>query len=220
MFRRILNTLSSFKRTFGIRFDRGPIGTVDDLAFFVQTRSSYIAQTALYGYLKTRMGTRFRAMFEDDVFSAAIRSAAVKLFVSCLGDLTIFTAGHAASAIGMTPGDAEALARKCFRRGLEGGLKDLNPEDILEDALAIFDRRVTTTDWSAVAEGEAAFAGSAADLVRFAPVIDEFKDLDREIVTNSIRFRWHDVRTQARKRIDPAAIGLDWAARSPDAATA
>ena len=42
--------------------------------------------------------------------------------------------------------------------------------------------------------------------MRFAPVIDEYKALDREIVTNSIRFRWRDARDQLRRRLDAPAL--------------
>ena len=65
----------NWRRIFGIRFDKSAIRNVDDLAEFIQTRSSYVAQTSLYGYLKTRMGTRFRQVFEDDKFLPSINKA-------------------------------------------------------------------------------------------------------------------------------------------------
>jgi hypothetical protein len=43
-------------------------------------------------------------------------------------------------------------------------------------------------------------------LLRYAPIVDEFKELDREIVRNSIRFRWRDVRAQLRRRLRPEAF--------------
>ena len=58
--------------------------------------------------------------------------------------------------------------------------------------------------------GEAAFAGSIDDLIRNAPVVDEFKALDAPIVRNSIRFRWRDVREELRRRLDAAAVAADW----------
>ena len=58
--------------------------------------------------------------------------------------------------------------------------------------------------------GEAAFDGSVRDLIRFAPVVDEFKALDEEIVTNSIRFRWLDVKQQLKKRLNAAGVASDW----------
>ena len=43
-------------------------------------------------------------------------------------------------------------------------------------------------------------------------IADELKEQDGEIVTNSIRFRWRDVREQLRKRIDRDAICAEWRA--------
>ena len=65
------------------------------------------------------------------------------------------------------------------------------------DADEAFAGRARATDWAAAAAGEAAFAGSIADLVRVAPVAEEFKPLDRPIVRNSMRFAWLEVRQRA-----------------------
>jgi hypothetical protein len=78
------------------------------------------------------------------------------------------------------------------------------------DALTDFVARSAATHWASSVEGVAAFAGSENDIIRFAPVVDEFKALDREIVSNSIRFRWRDIREQLRKRIDAEGVCDDW----------
>lgn len=196
-------------RALAIRFDKSPIETVDGVTEFVRTRSAYVGQTALYGYLKTRMGTKFRQYFEDDVFSKSIREAAIKVFVSCLADLTIFAVSLAGKENALTPEESAALARRCFHDAINRTLPDEDREQIPVDLLTRFDGRIATTDWASAAIGESAFAGSARDLVRFAPVVDEFKTLDRDIVSNSIRFRWRDVRQQLRKRMNCDAVCAD-----------
>ena len=200
-------------RIFALRFDRSKLATVDALVEFVHTRSSYIAQTSLHGYLKTRMGTSFTTWFEDEAFSASIRIASVKLFLSCLGDLTVFAVATAARQASLGNADLEALARHCFREAAVTGLVGHPEKDALEDVFEAFDQRIRFEDWQDAAEGRRAFERSENDLIRLAPVIDEYRELDREIVTNSIRFRWRDAREQARKRIDGNALGLDWRTR-------
>ena len=37
-----------------------------DLENFVKERAAHVTQTTLYGYLKTRIGTRYVAMLEDE----------------------------------------------------------------------------------------------------------------------------------------------------------
>ena len=207
MLRKSVSGLATFVERFRPRFERHRLNTSDVLADFLQTRSSYVAQTSLYGYLKTRMGTSYRIYFEDDTFSDSIRTAAVKLFLSCLADLTVFAAALCERDGALPPGGAAALAQHCFRRAAERGLADAGAGPVPAEALERFGLRVRATDWPAAAEGRRAFSGSEADLVRFAPVIDEYKELDREIVMNSIRFRWRDVRDQLRRRIDAPALG-------------
>ena len=86
---------------------------------------------------------------------------------------------------------------------------------VAEDATEKFRLRVESTDWDKAAQGENAFGGSARDLVRYAPVVDEFKELDGAIVANSIRFRWQDVRRQLRKRLDAEGLSDDWLSTLP-----
>ncbi len=215
MLRKGIFRLRALVERLGPRFERHAIDTPDLLADFLRTRSSYVAQTALYGYLKARMGTSYRRYFEDDVFSASIRTASIKLFLSCLSDLTVFAVALAERDGALPAGGAAALAARCFRQAAAGGLVEAGPVPV--EALERFERRVRATDWPAAAEGRHAFAGSEADLVRFAPVIDEYKALDREIVTNSIRFRWRDVRDQIRRRIDAPALGRAMQGSAPAA---
>lgn len=198
-----------------IRFDQSPISTVAQLLDFVHTRSSYVAQTSLYGYLRTRMGTSYREYFQDEEFAAAIRQAAANLFVSCLSDLSVFCLATAGQDRAMTRKEMQAAAVYVFETALAAGLEDVETLVDQEQAKKDFQQRVKKADWDVEKEGEKAFSLSPEDLVRFAPVVDEFKELDKEIVTNSIRFRWRDVRRQARKRLNGQAIGKDWRENKP-----
>lgn len=192
------------------RFDQNSLDNVASIARFVRTRSAYIAQTSLYGYLKTRMGTSFRRHFEDEAFSRVIRTSAVRLFVACLSDLTIFAVATVARDSDIGAEDCAALARHCFKDAMSEGIGEEDWGSVPQDAWQHFDERVAATIWPNAAVGEAAFAGSVDAIIRLAPVIEEFKALDEQIVRNSIRFRWRDVRERLRKRIDGPAVVRDW----------
>ena len=71
-------------KAFFMRLNAAPFEGVDELEEFCRTRASFVAQTTLFGYLKTRMGTKFRVLFEDEVFGATIQDAAARLFSTCL----------------------------------------------------------------------------------------------------------------------------------------
>lgn len=201
-------------KSFAERFDRSPIDSVEQLNRFARTRASYVAQTALFDYLKARMGTQFRDYFMDDEFSRAIHDSSVKVFVSSLSDLTVHVVAVVADRQRLQRPDSEAMARQCFDRGMLDGLADVDGRKIPPDARSRFDRRLRETDWREASAGDAAFALSPADLVRYAPVIDEFKQLDRGIVATSVGHKWRQVRTAFRDRAIPERIAADWRAGS------
>ena len=201
-------------KVLALRFDKSPFLTVESLQEFVQTRASYVAQTSLFGYLKARMGTRYRVMFEDDVFSHAIRTAAAKLFGSCLSDLAIVAAAKCRVAGNLDDAQTAALAGRLFLGALDKGLEGFPDAEVGADAITRFQQRTSVLDWNRADDISLTFASSEADLVRFAPVVDEFKELDREIVMNSIRFRWRDIREQLNRRLRAGAVAEAWAAMS------
>ena len=196
------------------RFDRTPIDSVEYSNHFCRTRASYVAQTALFDYLKARMGTQFREYFMDEVFSRAIHDSSVKVFVSSLSDLTVHVVAVVADSHRLRRAESEAMARQCFDRGMRDGLADVDSRKIPRDAGSRFDQRLRETDWPAAAIGDAAFALSPVDLVRHAPVIDQFKRLDAEIVATSIGHKWREVRRVFRSRAVPERIAADWRAVS------
>jgi len=190
------------------RFISGPIATVGDLADFVQTRSAFVAQTSLFGYLKERMGTSYQKYFEDEAFAESIRISQVRVYRACAADLAIFAAALVAERAGLDGAEAKTLAAHCYRYALENSGADESrfaPEDVER-----FDERAGRTIWANAAIGENAFFESPPELIEAAPVIEQFKNWDREIVTNSIRFRWRDIREQLRKRIAAEDVSRDF----------
>ena len=210
MIARLLARLPGPLGTLAVRFQVRRVESVASLADFVGTRSAYIAQTALYGYLKTRMGTQFTRYFEDGEFSAAIRGAVEKQFRSCLADLAVFSVATADQGRRLSREQSATLAVHCLREGHRGALPEGKGQDVPDELMESFLQRLNVTDWAREAEGRNAFARSEADLIRNAPVIDQYKKEDEEIVTNSIRFRWRDIREQLRTRIDRDAICTEW----------
>jgi hypothetical protein len=202
--------LQTIVKSFAVRLDKSPIDSIEKTIDFTHSRASYIAQTALFGYLKARMGTRYRVLFEDEVFSQAIRKSAILIFTSCLSDFTIYITSYVARDGDLTPEEATILARQIFAEGLERGLRSVDSADHPDGALQQFQARTDRIVWPNAAISLEVFEQSASDLIKFAPVIDEFKALDREIVTNSIRFRWTNVRQQFQKRLDAPAVVRDW----------
>ncbi len=193
-----------------VRIDRGPIDTVERLVEFIHMRAAYVAQTSLYGYLRTRMGTRYVELFQDDVYVASINKAKWAIFASCLADLTVFSCALVHRDGRLDRAGTVDLANHCFRRAVEATFEDEARQSVGVPAIEAFQARARLTDWHTAAEGDNAFGRSPADLIARAPVVEEFKALDSEIVMNSMRFRWQDVRQQLRRRLDATSLATRW----------
>ena len=189
--------LSALAHGLGAGLTRRRISSEAKLVEFVATRAAHVAQTALFGYLTTRMGTRAREIFQDPVFQGPLRTAQDSVFRDCATDLVVYCVGLI-HRDGLASADCVVLARRL----LTGALAHQGAGAPGQSAMA----RLDATDWDAATQGEAAFVDSPQGLIQAAPVIEGFKELDREIVMNSIRYRWMDVRRQARERIDGRAI--------------
>jgi len=67
------------------------LASLDDLEYFIQSKSAWVSQVTLYSYLKTRMGTRYVLHFENDEFMKSVNLAKWNIYAVALQDLTFFT---------------------------------------------------------------------------------------------------------------------------------
>jgi hypothetical protein len=188
----------------------GPIDSGAALARFLEERASFLAQTSLYGYLQTRAGMRYPELFDDDAFVASINVAKWQLWLDCLSDLSVYAGSRIAHE---RPDETPRIGRAM--EALVGELLDRTgtPTEAGPAYPAHASRvrdRVARTEWLAVGPDEAAFTESPAGIVRWAPIRDDLKALDEEIVRNSVRFRWQAVRRDfaAQLRLQPLLQSL------------
>jgi len=188
-----------------------PVSTVDELARFAETRSKFVSQITLYGYIKTRVGTRYTSMFEDDLFASSVNIAKWEIYLACLGDLSIYTA---AKVTGDTPDEAEALAIHIFDASIRDEEIPKDRPQGFGDATEAFYVRAKSTPWSTIHEGEKSFEPSLAALIEWAPIADELKQYDVQAVRNSMRFKWKTVRDQLETLLQTDAVIAEWRARA------
>jgi hypothetical protein len=183
-----------------------PIDSAAALTRFLDERASFIAQTSLYGYLQTRAGMRYPELFDDDAFVASINVAKWQLWLDCLSDLAVYAGGRIAEhRPDETPRIGRAMAVVVDQVLDRTGTPSEAGQDFVAHAGRVRDR-VARTDWLAVGPGESAFTQSPAGIVRWAPVKDELKVLDEEIVRNSVRFRWQAVRRDFAEQLRLAPL--------------
>lgn len=174
----------------------------DSLATFLNTRASHVAQTSLYGYLRTRAGTRFPEMFENPDILTSINIAKWHIWLACLSDLTVFTGHHLYQSGEIEESDLKEL----MQAALEQVLDEIGaPEEAGADFAPATEKvvqRIVTCDWKVERDDDTVFSQSPEALFYWAPIADELKELDESIVKNSIRYRWIETRRSLRKLLD------------------
>jgi len=183
-----------------------PVTDLDSLANFLDTRASHVAQTSLYGYLRTRAGTRFPELFENPDILESINIAKWHIWLACVADLAQFT-GQCLYRHGELDQDGvRGLMAAAVLRVLDDSGE---PDEAGPDFGAARDKllqRIETRDWSIERDDDSLFNHSPDALFYWSPVADELKENDELIVKNSIRFRWIEVRRNARKLLDLGAL--------------
>lgn len=157
-----------------------------DLQNFVQERSAHVTQTTLYGYLKTRIGTRFRLMIEDEKYSESVNIAKWNIYMAALSDLTLYVFSYLIDQKKLKENDAEEVFLNIITNELKNGLN----KDVFENAKKDFNTRLNTIDWNKFYL-ENPFKNSGLALYNWSPIADELKVLDKEIVLNSIMLKWN-----------------------------
>ena len=174
------------------------IQTLDDLEIFIQTKSAWVSQVTLYGYLKTRMGTRYVLHFDNDEFMASVNLAKWNIYAVALQDLTFFSFSHLKVNYNYNEVDK---AKEIFLKILDDETSNKMPIDIIEEAKKSFNERSQNINWEAY-YNDLPFNPSALSLYKWAPIADELKNLDRKIVLNSVILKWDVVKKEFQERIN------------------
>ena len=173
------------------------ISNLDELEDFIQSKSAWVTQVTLYGYLKTRMGTRYVLHFENDKFMASVNLAKWNMYAVALQDLTFFTFSYLKNNLNYQEIDK---AKEIFLKILDDETTNKMPLDIIEEAKKNFNDRLQNINWNTYCN-DLPFNPSALSLYKWAPIADELKNLDRKIVLNSVILKWDIVKKEFNERI-------------------
>ena len=176
---------------------KGKISNLDELEEFIQTKSAWVTQVTLYGYLKTRMGTRYVLHFDNDVFMKSVNLAKWNMYAIALQDLSFFSFSYLKSNYNYQDMDK---AREIFIKILDDETSNKMPLDIIEEAKKNFNERLKSINWETYCN-DLPFNPSALSLYKWAPIADELKTLDRKIVLNSVILKWDVIKKEFKERI-------------------
>ena len=162
------------------------INSKEDLQKFIQQRSAHVTQNTLYGYLKTRIGTRYVAMLDDEKFVESINIAKWNIYVIAISDLTFYVFSYLINQKNLK----ENNAKKIFNNIIDNEKKNGLDEKVSISAKNEFNLKINSIKWD-VYHLEEPFKDSGLALYNWSPIADDLKKLDKEIVLNSIKLKWN-----------------------------
>ena len=173
------------------------IHNLDELEEFIQTKSAWVTQVTLYGYLKTRMGTRYVLHFENDQFMGSVNLAKWNMYAVALQDLTLFVFSDL--KVNFNYHDMKN-AKEIFFKILDDEISNKMPLDVIEKAKKNFNERLKNINWDTY-YNDLPFNQSALSLYEWAPIAENLKTLDRKIVLNSVILKWDVVKKEFKERV-------------------
>ncbi len=192
-----------------ILMQQNRIEEIESLRSFVSSRSSYMAQVSLYGYLKARAGTRYISLIKDSLFASSIKTARNQIFFACLIDLTLHVLKKIHNRKEQNIQNLDSFARQFFIQTLAKA-----PEEVFEslerkEVILEFEKNLRKHNWTSTDDSHESFSGSRSALLKWAPVVEEFMIQDEEIVSNSIHFKWLRVCQEFEKLMDFEKIKIE-----------
>ena len=173
------------------------LSTLDELESFIQSKSAWVTQVTLYGYLKTRMGTRYVLHFENDKFMSSVNLAKWNMYSVAIQDLTFFTFSYLKANLSYNQVEK---AKEIFFKILDDEISNKMPLEIIDEAKKNFNERLQNMNWDTY-YNDLPFNPSALSLYEWAPIAEELKILDRKIVLNSVILKWDVIKKEFEDRI-------------------
>ena len=162
------------------------INSKKDLKIFIQERSAHVTQTTLYGYIKTRIGSRYAMMFEDEVFLKSINLAKWNIYMTALTDCTFYVFSYLIDKKNLKQNDALEVFIEILDNEKNNGLEN----NLFENTKLEFNQRLQGINWKTYHQDNP-FKNSGLSLLKWSPIAENLKVLDKEIVLNSIKLKWN-----------------------------
>jgi len=176
------------------------IKNFDDLKNFISKKSAYVSQFTLYGYLRTRMGgINFYKSLNDLPFNTSVNIARWNIFLVAVQDLLLFTFSYI-----YNKQDRSVITNvnEFFKKILEEQQPFGLSVELKNKSIQEFEERIKKVNWHMCYKIKP-FEKSCEALFTWAPIADQLKDLDKEIVVNSMDVQWQNVMIDFVKLLQP-----------------
>ena len=125
-------------------------------------------------------------MVEDEVFSKSINIAKWNIYMIAIADCAFYTFSYLISEKNLKENDCKEIYLDIIKKEKINGLSD----EVFNKAKIEFSNRHEKIDFNKYYLDNP-FKESCMALYNWAPIADELKILDKEIVLNSMRLKWN-----------------------------
>ena len=130
-------------------------------------------------------------MFEDEVFLKSINLAKWNIYMAALTDCTFYVFSYLIDKKNLNQNDALEVFIEIIKNEKNNGLES----KLYEDTKLEFNQRLKEIDWK-IYHQDNPFKNSGLSLLKWSPIADNLKILDKEIVLNSIKLKWNIVENE------------------------
>ena len=132
------------------------------------------------------MGHKFTLMVQDEIFSKSINIAKWNIYMVAIADCTFYVFSYLIAEKNLKENDCKEIYFDIIEKEKSNGLSD----EIYLKAKDEFLNRYEKIDFNKYYLDNP-FKESCLALYNWAPIADELKTLDKEIVLNSMRLKWN-----------------------------
>ena len=180
-------------------FNSKKITNNSELMQYIRNQSAKVTQQTLYEYVRTRMGTLYVKMHDNENFIESLNIAKWNIYTVALQDLSLFCHSFIDNKYkkNFTNLELEKFYKTILDLEISQGLK----QDLLDEKIKEFNLRLRDTDLKSFFQNKP-FKNSSLALYYWAPIADELKQQDRNIVLNSIHLKWKNVEKEFPKILE------------------
>ena len=194
--------ITKFLEYLGLR-PKKPLTKKSELVEFIHRNASFVSQVTLLTYIKARAGTQYPKLFENPEYLSSIEIARSHLYASCVADLTFYVINeHCLNDIQSKT--IQFILSDFINEVFSFAKDDGNIPEEIDEMKKQCEEQLKVLKSSEI--DHKLFKMSSDTFFRWAPMAEEFKVEDEEIMRNSIHFRWIEVRRELRERIKPSLI--------------
>ena len=191
------NKIIKILQYLGLR-KKEPITDIENLLKFIHSSCSFVSQVSLITYIKARAGTQYPKLFENSEYLESIDIARSNIYGSSVVDFIYY------------------IFKEYFNEILNQQNLILLSQSLLKDVFILADKEEIKlknlkkiqkksieelNELFLKAADHKIFNMSSNAFVKWAPMIEDYKKEDEEIMRNSIHFRWIEIRREVRSRI-------------------